>query len=50
VTNSAIKLLTREFWARVQDDGTVVRTHVQRPTWHFVRAEDAGARPGFRRA
>src|SRR5579863_9099099 len=23
-------------------DGTVVRTHVLRPTWHFVRAEDIG--------
>jgi hypothetical protein len=22
------------------DDGTVVRTHVLRPTWHFARAED----------
>jgi hypothetical protein len=24
------------------DDGTVLRTHVLRPTWHFVRAEDIG--------
>jgi hypothetical protein len=24
------------------DDGAVVRTHVLRPTWHFVRAEDIG--------
>jgi DNA glycosylase AlkZ-like len=23
-------------------DGAVLRTHVLRPTWHFVRAEDAG--------
>ena len=28
--------------ASLLDDGTVVRTHVLRPTWHFVRAEDAG--------
>lgn len=28
--------------AALLDDGTVVRTHVLRPTWHFVRAEDAG--------
>jgi hypothetical protein len=26
--------------ARLLDDGSVVRTHVLRPTWHFVRAED----------
>jgi hypothetical protein len=26
--------------AALLDDGTVVRTHVLRPTWHFVRAED----------
>ncbi|TDD91086.1 winged helix DNA-binding domain-containing protein [Actinomadura darangshiensis] len=24
------------------DDGAIVRTHVLRPTWHFVRAEDIG--------
>jgi Winged helix DNA-binding domain len=24
------------------DDGTVVRTHVLRPTWHFVKADDIG--------
>jgi hypothetical protein len=24
------------------DDGRVIRTHVLRPTWHFVAAEDAG--------
>jgi hypothetical protein len=24
------------------DEGTVVRTHVLRPTWHFVAAEDVG--------
>jgi hypothetical protein len=24
------------------DDGAVLRTHVLRPTWHFVRAEDIG--------
>lgn len=24
------------------DDGSVVRTHVLRPTWHFVAAEDVG--------
>src|SRR5205823_5378854 len=24
------------------DDGTVIRTHVLRPTWHFVLAEDLG--------
>ncbi|MFF5294012.1 winged helix DNA-binding domain-containing protein [Paractinoplanes globisporus] len=24
------------------DEGAVVRTHVLRPTWHFVRAEDLG--------
>jgi hypothetical protein len=28
--------------ASVLDEGTVVRTHVLRPTWHFVRAEDVG--------
>jgi len=26
--------------AKLLDDGAVVRTHVLRPTWHFVRAED----------
>jgi len=24
------------------DDGRLIRTHVLRPTWHYVRAEDAG--------
>jgi hypothetical protein len=24
------------------DDGAILRTHVLRPTWHFVRAEDIG--------
>jgi hypothetical protein len=28
--------------ARLLDDGAVVRTHVLRPTWHFVQAEDIG--------
>lgn len=28
--------------AALLDEGTVLRTHVLRPTWHFVRAEDAG--------
>jgi hypothetical protein len=28
--------------ATLLDDGTVLRTHVLRPTWHFVRAEDIG--------
>jgi hypothetical protein len=28
--------------AALLDDGAVLRTHVLRPTWHFVRAEDAG--------
>jgi hypothetical protein len=28
--------------AALLDDATVVRTHVLRPTWHFVLAEDAG--------
>jgi Winged helix DNA-binding domain len=28
--------------ATLLDDGAVVRTHVLRPTWHFVRAEDIG--------
>jgi hypothetical protein len=28
--------------AALLDDGTVLRTHVLRPTWHFVRAEDVG--------
>jgi hypothetical protein len=28
--------------AALLDDGIVLRTHVLRPTWHFVRAEDAG--------
>jgi hypothetical protein len=28
--------------ATLLDDGSVVRTHVLRPTWHFVRAEDIG--------
>jgi hypothetical protein len=27
---------------RLLDDGAVLRTHVLRPTWHFVRAEDIG--------
>ncbi len=26
--------------ARLLDDGTVVRTHVLRPTWHYVAADD----------
>jgi hypothetical protein len=28
--------------ATLLDDGAVVRTHVLRPTWHYVRAEDIG--------
>jgi hypothetical protein len=28
--------------AALLDDGAVLRTHVLRPTWHFVRAEDLG--------
>ena len=28
--------------AALLDEGAVVRTHVLRPTWHFVRAEDVG--------
>lgn len=28
--------------ATLLDQGAVVRTHVLRPTWHFVRAEDIG--------
>jgi Winged helix DNA-binding domain len=28
--------------ATLLDDGGVVRTHVLRPTWHFVRADDIG--------
>ncbi len=28
--------------ATLLDDGTVLRTHVLRPTWHFVLAEDIG--------
>jgi Winged helix DNA-binding domain len=28
--------------ATLLDDGAVLRTHVLRPTWHFVRAEDIG--------
>jgi Winged helix DNA-binding domain len=28
--------------ATLLDDGAVVRTHVLRPTWHFVQAEDIG--------
>jgi hypothetical protein len=28
--------------ATLLDDGAIVRTHVLRPTWHFVRAEDIG--------
>ncbi|MFG2088941.1 MULTISPECIES: winged helix DNA-binding domain-containing protein [unclassified Spirillospora] len=28
--------------AALLDDGTIVRTHVLRPTWHYVRAEDVG--------
>jgi hypothetical protein len=28
--------------ASLLDDGAVLRTHVLRPTWHFVRAEDIG--------
>src|SRR5215211_4142452 len=26
--------------AKLLDEGAVLRTHVLRPTWHFVRAED----------
>jgi hypothetical protein len=32
----------QEELAALLDDGTIVRTHVLRPTWHFVRSEDAG--------
>lgn len=28
--------------ATLLDDGAVLRTHVLRPTWHFVRTEDVG--------
>jgi winged helix DNA-binding protein len=28
--------------ATLLDEGSVIRTHVLRPTWHFVRAEDIG--------
>src|SRR5215467_1022027 len=28
--------------AALLEEGAVVRTHVLRPTWHFVRAEDIG--------
>lgn len=28
--------------ASLLEEGSVVRTHVLRPTWHFVRAEDIG--------
>jgi hypothetical protein len=28
--------------AGLLDEGTVVRTHVLRPTWHYVRAQDIG--------
>ncbi len=28
--------------AGLLDDGTVLRTHVLRPTWHFVQAQDIG--------
>ena len=28
--------------AALLDDGAILRTHVLRPTWHFVRAEDIG--------
>jgi hypothetical protein len=28
--------------ADLLDDGRVIRTHVLRPTWHYVRAEDVG--------
>jgi hypothetical protein len=28
--------------AALLDEGAIVRTHVLRPTWHFVRAEDIG--------
>src|SRR3989440_6096388 len=28
--------------AALLDEGAVLRTHVLRPTWHFVRAEDVG--------
>jgi len=28
--------------ATLLDDGAVLRTHVLRPTWHFVRADDLG--------
>jgi hypothetical protein len=32
----------QEDLATLLDGGAVVRTHVLRPTWHFVRAEDVG--------
>jgi hypothetical protein len=28
--------------AKLLDDGTILRTHVLRPTWHFVSADDIG--------
>ena len=28
--------------AALRDDGAILRTHVLRPTWHFVQAEDIG--------
>jgi hypothetical protein len=32
----------QEELAALLDDGTIVRTHVLRTTWHFMRAEDVG--------
>lgn len=32
--------LTNETLEKALDDGDIIRTHVMRPTWHFVAAED----------
>jgi hypothetical protein len=32
--------VTEEAFGRLYDEGAILRTHVLRPTWHFVRPED----------
>ena len=39
---SRTKRPTADDLAKLLDDGTVVRTHVLRTTWHFVSADDIG--------
>ena len=34
--------MIRPIWPALLDEGKVLRTHVLRPTWHFVCADDLG--------